>query len=173
MNILSLDISTTKIGIAVLNKDKQLLLTDVFFLSSEDSLFARVRKFSDYFEGILKFDIDKIAIEEPFIMTSSGGSAQVTAMLLKFNGMVSMYLHYQFGIVPTYINPMTARSKLGIKIPRGLKTKQKKQLLIDYVATNYPKEFVYEKTKKDNYVIGTDDKADAIIVGLAYLEINK
>ena len=57
---------------------------------------------------------------------------------------------------------------VGLKIKRGEDTKRK---IIEWVEKKYPKDFIVELTSYGNPRPGTDDKADAIVVALAGLEI--
>jgi hypothetical protein len=63
-----------------------------------------------------------------------------------------------------------ARSVNEIKVKRGQKTKK---IVIDWVASKYPKDFVFELTRHGNPKPGTDDRADSVVIALAGLIISK
>lgn len=164
--VLGLDLSTSKIGIAILGGDAKIILSEVVRLD-EGSLFEK----TDYFMNFLttrvkKEDVKKIVVEEPFLMTSQGGSAFTTAILLKFNAMCCYSVYKHYGLEPIMISPMSCRSKMGIKIPRGLKGRQKKQIIIDFIVSQFKDDFKYSLTSKGNYQPGTDDRADSLLLAL-------
>jgi len=165
--ILAIDVSSTKCGFCVLDKEEKIVFKDVLFFNSKESLIQRVSKFSEFCVNSLNFEIEKVIVEEPFISVTGGaGQAWTTAILHKFNAMCCYIIYQIFKQEPIMINPMSARSKLGIKIPRGLKGKHKKQVIIDFVCNYFKDQFSYEKTKFGNYIKGTDDICDAIILAL-------
>lgn len=172
MIILGLDISTKAIGIAILNDREEIKLSEVFFFEASDSLEKRAGIFHKKLREIKKgFKIDKIVVEAPFISFDGGGQAQTTALLQRFNGMLCYILYSLFRKEPELLNVVSARSKLGIKIPRGKKTKhQKKKPIIDFIYDKYKDSntpFLYELTYKGNPKKGTDDIADSIVLCLA------
>ena len=86
------------------------------------------------------------------------------AKLQRFNGMCCYILYNIFDIEVRMINPRTARSKVGIKIPKNSNTKS---FIIEWVSRRYKDNFKYEITAHGNPKPGTDDRADAIVVALA------
>lgn len=174
--ILGVDCSTSKIGIALLNKDEKIIISEVVILNKHFSLEERAWNFKDKIKEIKnKFCIDSLTIvmEEPFVnFKGGGGSAKTTAILHRFNGMICYILYDLFHKLPILISPRTARSKLGIKPSRKVSSQiQKKKPIIDYVSKKYGIDFIYELTPKGNPRPGTDDRADAIVLCLAYKHI--
>jgi len=88
--------------------------------------------------------------------------------LQRFNGMCSFAVRRIFNLNPTLIAANKARGLVGLKIKRGEDTKKK---IIEWVEKKYPKDFIVELTNYGNPRPGTDDKADAIVIALAGLEI--
>jgi hypothetical protein len=70
---------------------------------------------------------------------------------------------------PKMVSVRSARSKLGIKIPKGTAQKDSKKFIIEYVSKNHP-EFQYNLTVHGNPQPGTDDRADAIVIALSTFE---
>ena len=65
------------------------------------------------------------------------------------------------------INPLSARSALDIKVPRGIPSKEKKNFIIERMSERFGEEFSYNMTRQGNPQPGTDDRADALVVALA------
>ena len=82
--------------------------------------------------------------------------------------MCSFAVRRIFGSNPELIAANRARGLVGLKIKRGEDTKRK---IIEWVETQYPKDFVYELTRHGNPKPGLDDEADAIIVALSHFDL--
>jgi len=102
----------------------------------------------------------------------SGGktTAMTMSKLQRFNGMVCYMIRKTLGLEAELIAANKARGAIGLKVKRGENTKQK---VIEWVKQKYPKDFVFELTRYGNPKPGTDDKADAIVVALAGLNLSK
>jgi hypothetical protein len=163
---LGLDISSSKIGIAVIDKNDDIVISEVIKLKSNMPLEERAAKFEQRMREIDNhYVIYNVYVEEPALMFKGGKTtAQTMAKLQRFNGMCCYILFNIFDACPTMINPRTARAKVGIKIPRKTNAKT---FIIDWVSARYEGKFKYEKTSHGNPRPGTDDRADAIIVALA------
>ena len=166
--ILGLDISTSKVGLAILNEKEEIILSEFLKLNSKDSLERRAQVFHKHIYHLTMGEkIDAIYVEEPFVSFQGGSNAKTVAILQRFNGMCCYAIYHFTGIIPTLLNANSVRSQLGIKIPRGKKNKrEKKKPIIDFVLNKYP-EFRIEYTKQGNPAPGTDDKCDAICLALA------
>ena len=170
--ILGLDVSSSKIGLAVLDYDKKILTSDVVKFKTETTLENRAQMLENKLEKLKKYYfITNVFIEEPFVAFGGGKTtAQTVAKLQRFNGMCSYVVYKCFEEQPAnMINVRSARSKLGIKIPKGTKQGDAKKYIIEYVEKNHP-EFNYNMTAHGNPVPGTDDRADAVVVALYGLE---
>ena len=170
--ILSLDLSTSRVGISIIKYSTELVYCQVIKLNSKDLLEDRCIKLEEYItNNILKYNIKEVYIEEPFMMFSGGKTtAHTMAKLQRFNGMCSYMLRRLLGINPALIAANKARGLVGLKIKRGENTKLK---VIEWVANKYPKDFIVEYTRHGNPKPGTDDKADSVIVGLAGLKLQE
>lgn len=115
--ILGLDISTKNIGCCLLLNDgsehgKVLELTHVSPKVSKkknkvESLFLKTQIFKNEFLSKYKdFGISKVIIEAPLL---SSNNSVTCAELLKFNGMISLSVYEELGIIPIYINSYEAR----------------------------------------------------------------
>ena len=168
MKVLGLDVSTTKIGIALLD-DEELLVSEVIKLKSNMTLEQRAHIFE---EKMLQLDdkhvIMDVYIEAPAMMFGGGRTtANTMAKLQRFNGMTSFIVSSVFDIEALQVNPLSARSVLGIKIPRKIPNKEKKRFIIDWVSEKYGDDFKYDMTRQGNPQPGTDDRADAVVIGLS------
>ena len=167
--ILGLDVSTSKIGYCILDYDQKLIVHDVMKfkpLQLED----RAEIFYQFLRDIKKeYKIKDIFVEQPFSMFGGGRTTAMTmSKLQRFNGMCSFAIRRVFSKNPTLIAANKARGLVGLKIKRGDDTKKK---IIEWVEKKYPKDFIVELTSYGNPRPGTDDKADAIVIALAGLEI--
>lgn len=115
--ILSLDVSTTCIGICLLLNDgsdygKIIELTHINPKSSKkkangiEEIFLKKRCFEEYIQKFKNFNITKAVIEEPLL---SSNNQNTVATLLRFNGMISDCIYSTFGVVPSYISSYDAR----------------------------------------------------------------
>jgi len=170
--ILGLDISTSVIGMAVMDLDKNLIEYKNLKLSSKLGLELRCHNFkkevSDFFG---EYCFVNIYVEQPFMMFSGGKTtAQTMSKLQRFNGMCCYAVYGETFLVPELIHANTARKKMNISIPRNVK--KKKTYIVEQVKNKYPS-FNYELTRFGNPKPGTDDIADAIVIAHAGVCIYK
>tara|TARA_Y100000310_G_scaffold118115_2_gene116885 strand:+ start:1705 stop:2232 length:528 start_codon:yes stop_codon:yes gene_type:complete len=168
MKILGLDISSSKIGIALLD-DEQIIISDVLKFKSSQSLEERAALFERRMRAIdthhVVFDV---YVEQPAIMFRGGKTTAFTmATLQRFNGMCCYALSQIFEMEASLINPNSARSVLGIKVPRKVPSKEKKKAIIENISDRFGEQFQYSTTRHGNPQPGTDDRADALVVALA------
>lgn len=169
-NTIGLDISSTKIGIAVLGKDDELLHSDIIKFKSELPLEDRAAIFESIMRKLnSKYLPYYVFIEEAAMMFSSGSTAHVMSKLQRFNGMCSYACRKAFKENAVQINVRKARKVLGIKIPR--QKSAAKNVVINYVKGIYGDDFKYDLTYKGNPKPGTDDRADAIVIALAGIKL--
>lgn len=166
--ILGVDISTSKIGIALLDKDKKIVVSEVIKMKPENTLEEKATLFENKLLKLKKYYfISDVFIEEPFIAFGGGKTtAQTMAKLQRFNGMCSYITYKVFeDSHAEMVNVRTARNKLGIKIPKGVKDKDAKKVIIEWVQERF-ESFKYEETAHGNPLPGTDDRADAVVIAL-------
>ena len=171
MVTIGLDISSSKIGIAVLDKDENIILSEVIKFKSNTALEDRAQKFEKRMRELEKAHVPYcVYIEQPALMFKGGKTtAQTMAKLQRFNGMCSYIAYVVFNMVPTLVNPRSARARLNLKIPRGQNTKK---IIIEWVTERYKEQFKYSMTRHGNPQPGTDDRADAIVVALGGIKLD-
>tara|TARA_Y100000034_G_scaffold21646_1_gene24946 strand:- start:6102 stop:6632 length:531 start_codon:yes stop_codon:yes gene_type:complete len=168
MKTLGLDISSSKIGIALLDGD-DIVISEVLKLKSNQTLEERATQFEKCMREIEKHHVVfDIFVEQPAMMFKGGKTtAHTMATLQRFNGICCYILYKVFDMEAELVNPNSARSVLGIKVPRKIPTKEKKRYIIEHISDRFGGQFTYSLTHKGNPQPGTDDKADALVVALA------
>jgi hypothetical protein len=130
---IGLDISTSIIGIAFLDRLGYLVNLESVNLKKLSCIFNKSNKTREAFTIFFKkysFEEDLIiVIEEPFQAFSRGfSSAKTLSQLNRFNGIVSYIAAEVYSVVPSYINVNSARKSLGIKINKKLDVNTKEQV---------------------------------------------
>ena len=160
--ILGLDISTTTIGFCLL-KDGVIIEAGAIKLDNIEGPFKKAETAKAILSN-LPSPITTVAIEKSLMGFSAGASSAKTLhTLASFNGIISWIVYDLFGIEPIYLSATSARSTLGIKIPKGQKAKD---LVMTWVMQNetsfQPDTTKSGKAKKHFY-----DIADAIVIARA------
>ena len=168
--ILGLDISTSVIGIAVLDEDKNLVSYDAIKFKPDVSLEERADFLSKEIQTLnTTWRIKHVFVEQPFIAFSGGKTTAVTmSKLQRFNGMCCYGLYCIYRNSPTLIQANKARGLVGIKVRRGEKAKP---VVLAWVEENYKGSFSYEMTRHGNPKPTTYDMADAVVVARAGIEL--
>lgn len=156
--ILGIDLSKSKPGIAIVNlKQKKVIITDDYPNKEKDT-YMRFLEIKYWLESIIKtFKPGVIMIEKEFIKSTRFGS-NATIPLLKLHGFI-YYVVKSFGIPMYEILPSSSRAFLKIK-------PNTKEQAFEYIKKNF-EELKLTDFKQDN------DKADAIIIALNYLNDKK
>ena len=168
--ILGLDISTSVVGISILNKNKKLVFYNAIKFKANMDLESR----ADFLQSTIQvldsqWSIKYVFVEQPFIAFSGGKTTAVTmSKLQRFNGMCCYGIYCVFGHSPSLIQANKARGLCGIRVPRGQKAKP---VVLEWVEENYKDNFTYELTHKGNPKPTTFDMADAIVVARAGIEL--
>jgi len=168
--ILGLDISTTMVGVAVLDNSGKLVRSEAWDISRCDTLFNKAEFVgAELYALKSEYKIDHIFIETALKKFLPGKSRADTILkLAKFNGIVSWICFESYDLEPTYINVNTARTCYGLSFPRGTKGPQRKKMVIEAVIEREKIAFSYEMARGGrNYKKGTDDKADAVVIARA------
>ena len=124
--ILGLDVSTSRTGWAIITDEGEYVDSDFFKMKPKTPLEERATALEEQVLEPLfaKYIINEVRIEEPFSMFSGGKTtAKTMSSLQRFNGMVSLLAYQHLGKPPTMVGATTARSRCGIKVPRGTKAK--------------------------------------------------
>jgi len=161
--ILGLDISTSIIGVCILENDK-IIYTDYVDLRKTGSFFEKARKVETTLKEVKeKYDVKHIFIEQALMFFRRGGStAKTMSILQRFNGIISWMCYNIYDMEPNYVSPISARSKCGIKIARG---KKAKEVVMEHFIESKEFEIIY--TRFGNVQKYCYDIADAIVVARA------
>ena len=168
--ILGLDVSTSRAGWAIINDNQELIDSGFYKAKAKTPLEERATALKDNVLVPITtiHKITEIRIEEPFSMFSGGKTtARTMSSLQRFNGMISLIAHQLLGKPPTLVGATTARSRCGIKVPRGTKAKVVVLAWVDDKFDN----FIIEHTRHGNPKPGLDDEADAIVVALSHFDL--
>ena len=169
--ILGLDISTSVVGIAIVDPEtKDLIVSEHIDLTKIDSVFSKAELVgSELWQIGNNHDIKNLFVETALMRFIPGRSrADTIVKLAKFNGIVSWMCYDTFGLQPTYLNVNTARSLYGLSFPRGTKGPKRKKMVVEAVIEKEKTAFKYEMARGGkNYKKGTDDRADAIVIARA------
>jgi len=169
--ILGLDISTSITGATVIDDKGNVVLCEAWDTRKIKSFFGKASLIRGRLIDVrIEFPITHIVIEQSLQMFRAGfSSAKTLTLLSKFNGTVSWLCYNTFGLEPEYVSATTARKQAGIKVPRGTKAKE---VVLEHINKTFP-DFEYELTKAGNPKAGTYDRADSIVLALAYYLDNK
>jgi hypothetical protein len=167
--ILGLDVSTSIVGVCVYDSNREeIIKADYIDLRKIGGILNKAQAVEDYInQNLLDKKIDYIFIEEALMFFRRGGStAKTMSVLQRFNGIVSWICFKSLNIEPRYITPISARSRCGIKVPRG---KKAKEVVIEHFIQS--KEFQIDYTRYGNVQKYCYDIADAIVVAKAASKI--
>ena len=155
MYLLALDASTKATGCAIF-KDKELMASSVITASSND-LYKRIHKMTNTILDIVEqVGIDKIVMEE--VIPDHTKNTNTFKALMYLQALIHIELHDRFPRVEIeLVYPSSWRSVCGIKNGRGMKREQEKIEDLKFANKTY------------NLSLTSDDQADAICIGHAYL----
>ena len=161
--ILGLDVSTSIIGVCLL-KDDKIVKTDYIDLRKTTGLLHKAKVVENYIiQNLQEETIEHIFIEQALMFFRRGGStAKTMSTLQNFNGVVSWLCFKLLELEPQYVTPISARSKCGIKVPRGKKAKD--VVMEHFLETG---EFPIDYTRYGNVQKYCYDIADAVVVAKA------
>ena len=169
--ILGLDISTTMVGVAIIDpSSKNLVHCEGWDISKCQTMFDKAEFIGANLYTIRsEHNIENVFVETALKRFLPGKSrADTIIKLAKFNGVVSWLCYECFEFSPTYVNVNTARTLYGLSFPRGTKGPQRKKMVIEAVIEKEKTAFKYEMARGGkNYKKGTDDKADAVVIARA------
>lgn len=168
--ILALDVSTSVIGICLLDPSsgRKLQALEFLNLKREKNLFAKALDFKDHISRYRALNIQHVAIEEPLVMYKPGASrAQILSKLSMFNGMIAVISFMVFGVEPVYYNVNTAR-RLAFPDLKFNKGEDRKMLVWAKVAETFPDVQWLYGPKSGKLVKTNFDMSDAAVVALAH-----
>jgi hypothetical protein len=151
--ILGLDISTTVIGVALIDEQGNLVLSEHWDISKQDTLFEKAEVVGSLmWELRTNHKIDYVFVETALKKFFPGKSRADTIV----------------NEAPAFVNVNTARTLYGLSFPRGTKGPQRKKMVIEAVKDKEKTAFQYEMARGGkNYKKGTDDRADAVVIARA------
>lgn len=169
--ILGLDISTTMVGVALIDPEsRRLILSQGWDISKHNTTYEKAEVIgAELYALRSNYNIQHVFIETALKRFMPGKSrADTIIKLAKFNGIVSWVCYECFDLKPIHINVNTARSLYGLSFPRGTKGPKRKKMVIEAVIEKEKTNFKYEWARGGkNYKKGTDDRADAIVIARA------
>ena len=165
--ILGLDISTSITGVTVLDTAGNIDYNFAIDTRKYKDIFKKAEVVRDKLQTLI-VDLEGIYIEQSLQSFRSGfSSAKTLSSLSRFNGIVSWICYEIWGMRPEYVAAVSARKKVGIKVPRG---KKAKKCVVEYVIDNVP-DVSIEYTKHGNVKPSCYDKADSWVIARAgYIE---
>tara|TARA_R110000787_G_scaffold27576_1_gene76180 strand:- start:443 stop:1018 length:576 start_codon:yes stop_codon:yes gene_type:complete len=168
--ILGLDISTTIVGVALIDANGNLIVSEHWDITKQDTLFEKAEMIGSLLWALKnEHNISHVFIETALKKFIPGRSrADTLIKLAKFNGIVSWLSFDTFNQTPVFINVNTARTLYGLSFPRGTKGPQRKKMVVEAVNDKEKSAFRYEMARGGkNYKKGTDDRADAVVIARA------
>ncbi len=178
--ILGLDVSTSIVGICLLNREGEFVKIWYVDLRKEKEFSEKVERYADSFGSDFdrsydysKYVVDHVFIEESLSGFAAGRTSQQTIIkLAMFNGACTYQAFCETGVYPIHIHPSTVKASMkheGLVIPKG---GDKKRLTLDFVRKAI--EFPYVETRNGNPQPYCYDMADAYCVARAgYLKFCK
>lgn len=172
--ILSFDISTTAIGISVI-EDKKVLYTDALRLKKIKCLLEKIEQVKSFLDSNEFINKNKRKIKEvrveQFLQNFRRGfsSADTITKLAGFNTSVQYLLYVKFNKKPVLINAVSARKQLGINLDKDRDTKEQvMEWVEDNIKINLPRKILKGGPRKGEEVMAdyANDIADAIVLGL-------
>jgi hypothetical protein len=185
--LISLDVSTTTIGMSVFDFNGKLhclthLTPKVKCEYKIEELIKKVDLFNKFLDEnqLQDLNIKEVVIEEPLLKSNN---ANTVGTLLRFNGMITKLMHDKYGIYPKYITTYESRKNAfpdlfsanikGQKVLFGghAKDVDKKHVVWEHVKNEQPHiKWIYDKNaklKKENY-----DMSDSYACGRGYLRLS-
>ena len=170
--ILGLDVSTSCTGWCVLDQTGKLVDLGFIQLSKIKDTYEKVENVILALNKVQeKYNFERVAIEENLQAFRPGlSSAKTLLTLARFNGIVGYVINKNFHIMPEHINVNMARKKVGLKLIRGVNTKQQVLDWVDaQISFTWPTKSLKSGPRKGQTILhpGCYDAADAYIVARA------
>jgi len=163
--ILGLDLSTSIIGLCVVDPDGEICHQEHIDLRKEKSFLNKVAHAKEKILHLIKAGgIEDVWIEQSLQAFRPGFSSAKTLLTLsKFGGIMEWIIFEKTGITPQYIGASSARKTCGITVSRGEKGKE---VVMRFLLDKEPS-FVVEYTTYGNIKKHFYDIADAIVIAKA------
>ena len=185
--ILSLDISTSMTGFALIDNNGKIIIHQSIDLRKEKSFVKKVQLARNTIINALSCtaprELDSVVVEKNLQGFRRGFSSAATLnTLARFNGALSFAVTSYFDTELVNLDVNEVRKTLGIKILRekvcGIPTKEQVKIGLDRLLDETGQKIQWgtkvlkSGPRKGQEVIGDGvyDEVDAIVVGLAYLK---
>ena len=176
MLILGLDVSTSCIGLCILDENETIVLLDHIDLKKCDTFWEKVDFVKEKIDALFAdHQIQKCVIEESLMGFSAGlSSAGTLFTLAKFNALVSFFVREKTKQIPEYIAANAARRAVGIKLLQKKKCgKSHKEQAFEWATTGPLKNRVLPTGRTGKYKPFVFDEVDGYIIALAGARLNK
>lgn len=166
MAILGIDASTRCVGWCLLNDDGSLHDIGYVWLGKLTNEYERIDALESALENSIKISGDvSIFIEAPL---QRSNNQNVVNILQRWNGFVCSLLYWRYNVQPVLIPELTVRKLNDIKVPKGVKGKDKKMFCLHYVQSlGIIPEDKWELKRTGNPCDWSYDMADAYCVARA------
>lgn len=184
--ILGLDVSTTKVGVAILSdpidspinvngsivpkKRRELLLTEYWDLDTKKypDMESKMEVVMAELSTIRsEYEITDVYIEEHVKGTfhARNSNIRILLQLAMFNGLVRWACYDVLEVKAIPVAAGKARSTYGISFPRRAKSPERKRIIVQNVVEREGDKFEWSFNRGGkNYATGVDDRADAVVV---------
>lgn len=171
MRLLSLDASTTTIGLAIFEytnfSDKKLIHHEFFKPPKKGDLFERLAKVRDFvYSRLDTYQPHQVALEDIILFMRNHSTATTVSSLAVLNRTVGLAVYNQSGKSPELLNVLKIRHALKLS-----KTLPNKEEIPNLVAHHLKIDFPWKLNKNSKPIVENYDVADAMAVGLAYIKI--
>lgn len=158
---IGLDVSTTCLGICVLDQNNNVVYSNALSLQKYEHPDKKKPVWEELIKISQMYTISKVCIEAPLFMRGKTSAGTITK-LFHFNGWVSAFAFLAFKQYPVYVDLNKARRKHGLSVPGKEVTKEnnsKKKVFDFLVGLGYPLQ--EERTRQGNVRAGSYDISDA------------
>ena len=168
-SILSLDISSSAIGWAVISFDADYKLLDYGSILPSKKIKNIQERFEDLESKLSKLvsanNYDYIVVEDYASFFKGGRSNSRTIIILAlFNEFTKYFLYKKTGVLPEKISVISIRSILSKKFSKKIRSKDE---TFEFIKENEPG-FSVRLNRNNNIRKECYDEADAIATGIAY-----
>jgi len=175
MRLISLDCSSTTVGIAILDAidNKITLIHQEYFKppkSDKASIFERLDAAKKHITKILDgYNPEEFAIEDIILFMKGKSRAKTIIPLALFNRTMGLLWFERTGKHPHLLNVMSIRHRL--KLSKVLPDKEDMpELVAKHLGIEFPYYYkINKKTKKQEIMEESRDVADSIAVGIAFI----
>jgi hypothetical protein len=171
MRLLGLDISTSVIGVCVLDETFDIVKLTHVELKNYGDFWAKVDFARKELNRLIDdYSVDEFCVEQILQRFSPGFSSAGTIILLaQFNAIVSLVVRDKLGKSPTYITSGHARKLCGLKMQSKAKSNgmSHKEQVQDYLINGHLKHIDFPKTKTGKLKPFVGDECDAYVLARA------